>query len=232
MKKSQSRVLNNIPFVINIEKLFLELKLDNSSEYSKELFELVQLAAPLLKPKAIFKVGNIESRNGDVVKIDGVDFSGHVLKTNLEKVEKVFPFIATCGNELENLGIRQDDFLKKFWIDSIKEQALHACVDHLKEMIKKNYGLNRLPSMSPGSGGNNVWQIEQQKPLFSLFGNVEQEIGVKLTDSYLMIPNKSVSGIYFAGDIDFISCRLCDREDCRERKAFYNKNLNENLIRK
>ncbi|MBC8461851.1 MAG: hypothetical protein H8D67_28105 [Deltaproteobacteria bacterium] len=35
--------------------------------------------------------------------------------------------------------------------------------------------------------------IEQQKELFSIFGNVEDLIGVKLTDSYLMIPNKSVS---------------------------------------
>ena len=223
MKKSQTRVLNNIPYVIDIEKLFLKLKLDSSSEYSKELFELIKLVTPLIKPKAVFKVCNIESRNGDVVNIDGVDFSSRVLKINLEKVKRVFPFIATCGNELENLAIWQDDFLKKFWVDSIKEQALQACVDHLKEVIKKNYGFQKLPSMSPGSGGNNVWKIEQQKPLFSLFGNVEGQIGVKLTNSYLMIPNKSVSGIYFAGDIDFISCRFCDREGCRERKAFHNK---------
>ena len=48
--------------------------------------------------------------------------------------------------------------------------------------------------MSPGASEKYVWPIEQQKELFSLFEYVEKLIGVKLTDSYLMIPNKSVSG--------------------------------------
>jgi cobalamin-dependent methionine synthase I len=38
----------------------------------------------------------------------------------------------------------------------------------------------------------------EQKKLFALFGDVEGDIGVKLSDSNIMYPGKSVSGIYFS----------------------------------
>jgi len=75
--------------------------------------------------------------------------------------------------------------------------------------------------MAPGSLPN--WPIEQQKPLFELFGDVQATIGVKLTDSLLMLPAKSVSGIYFPTETSFFSCQLCPRERCDSRKAKYNE---------
>ena len=73
--------------------------------------------------------------------------------------------------------------------------------------------------MSPGSGAANVWPITQQKVLFSLFGNVEELIGVKLTDRCLMMPIKSVSGVFFPNENKFESCQLCPREGCVGRRA-------------
>jgi hypothetical protein len=66
-----------------------------------------------------------------------------------------------------------------------------------------------------------VWPIEQQRSLFALFGDVEALIGVALTESYLMLPTKSVSGVYFETDQSFISCQLCTREACPGRRAKY-----------
>ncbi len=79
--------------------------------------------------------------------------------------------------------------------------------------------------MAPGSGAADVWPITQQKELFSIFGNVEDLIGVKLTDKYLMIPIKSVSGIFFPTKCKFESCQLCPRERCVGRKAPYDPDL-------
>lgn len=36
--------------------------------------------------------------------------------------------------------------------------------------------------MSPGAGALDNWPIEQQRELFSLLGNVDTMIGVKLTE--------------------------------------------------
>jgi hypothetical protein len=42
---------------------------------------------------------------------------------------------------------------------------------------------------------------------------------VRLTESMLMIPRKSVSGIFFPSEEGFVACQLCERENCPSRKA-------------
>ena len=82
--------------------------------------------------------------------------------------------------------------------------------------------------MAPGSGAADVWPLAQQKELFSLFGGrdkVEELIGVRLTSKYLMIPIKSVSGIFFPAQTEFESCQLCPREGCIRRRASYDPEL-------
>jgi hypothetical protein len=75
--------------------------------------------------------------------------------------------------------------------------------------------------MNPGSGNRNFWPIGQQRQLFQLLGDVEASVGVRLTDSFLMTPNKTVSGILFPTDVPFVSCQLCTRENCPRRRAQY-----------
>jgi hypothetical protein len=60
----------------------------------------------------------------------------------------------------------------------------------------------------------NVWPIRQQRGLFSLFGNVKALIGVELTKSYLIVPNKTVSGVRFPSEVDWRTCQVCQWEDC------------------
>jgi hypothetical protein len=65
--------------------------------------------------------------------------------------------------------------------------------------------------------------------LFSLFGDVDNLIGVRLTAESLMIPNKSVSGICFPTEINFQSCQVCHREKCSGRKAPFDGKLWESV---
>ncbi len=220
-------ILDNIPFVIDRKRLLEKLHIKENDNFHSDLQVLLKQIEPRLKPKAIYKVSYIESRNGDTAIIDGIEFTSRILMKNLEQVGRVFPFIATCGNELENLDIDKDDFLKIYWLDVIKEMALNAAVKFLHDRIKQQFGLKKLPSMSPGSGTENVWPIEQQKPLFQLFGNVEELIGVRLTESFLMIPNKSVSGMCFSDGIEFLSCKLCPRRNCEKRRAPFDEDLKQ-----
>ena len=95
----------------------------------------------------------------------------------------------------------------------------------LKMMNFNEYNINKTASMQPGSGDISVWPIEQQKELFQLFGDVEKFIGVRLTESFLMFPVKSISGIIFPTEIDFKSCELCYRKKCPRRRLPFNKDL-------
>jgi hypothetical protein len=48
---------------------------------------------------------------------------------------------------------------------------------------------------------------------------------VKLTDSFLMIPNKTVSGFLFSTEKDYRSCKICRRKNCPGRSAEFDENL-------
>jgi hypothetical protein len=90
----------------------------------------------------------------------------------------------------------------------------------LAAQLEEQYGLGPLSSMSPGSLED--WPITEQTKLFSIFGDTERLIGVRLTDSMLMVPRKSISGILFPSEEGFVACQLCGRQRCPGRKAPYN----------
>ena len=217
-------VLDNIPFRLDVETVLKQLHQNKGNKYIGAIVqELIDIVCPIAKPKAIYKVSYVENKNGDSLYIDGVRFTSRVLRVNLDKVERVFPYVATCGRELDEIAIPSDDYMKYYCLDVIKEMTLRSAISYLTDYLTRNYALGQMSRMHPGSLED--WPITQQKELFSIFGNVEDLVGVKLTESFLMIPIKSVSGICFPTEIRFESCQLCPREICHERRAPYNSDL-------
>jgi hypothetical protein len=95
--------------------------------------------------------------------------------------------------------------------------ALEQAAGLLSSQLETRYGLGPLSNMSPGSLED--WPITEQPKLFSIFGDTERLVGVRLTDSLLMVPRKSISGILFPSEEGFVACQLCDRPNCQGRKA-------------
>jgi hypothetical protein len=157
-------------------------------------------------------------------------FVSKVLRANLDEVERVFPYVATCGPELDDIPVADGDIFAQFCRDTVKEIALHASITHLVSHLKESYLLENLVSMNPGSGDVGVWPIEQQKQLFAFFGDVKESIGVVLTESCLMVPNKSVSGLLYPSEDGFQSCQLCHRERCPGRRAPFDPHLWEERL--
>lgn len=229
MSRNVIEVLDNIHFNLDTSALSSKLHAHEGSQDARDIRDLVEIVRPVVKPKAVYKVSYIDGRDYDRVRIDAVVFNSRVLCANLSEVQRVFPYIATCGKELEELDIPSDDFMRRYWMDTIKAVALHASLEYLYDYIRRKYVLEKTATMSPGAADQDIWPIEQQKQLFSLFGAAEDLIGVKLTDSYLMIPNKSVSGILFPTQIDFKSCQVCQRENCPSRAAPFDLDLMKSI---
>jgi hypothetical protein len=225
MKGKSLEVLHDIPFELDFEILLAKLHLRQGTDDAKEVENLVDTIRTYARPKAIYKVSYIEERRNDNIRLDGATFTSRVLRTNLDKIERVFPFVATCGREVDELNLCSGDILKEFWVDQIKEIALRCSCRYLHDYLCRKYALGKFSIMSPGSGDVTVWPIEQQRILFSLFGDVKKLIGVELTDSFLMVPKKSVSGIIFPTERDFRSCRLCHRKNCPSRSAPFDEIL-------
>jgi hypothetical protein len=219
----------DIPFDIYVEEFFEKLRVKTGSGYAKDLESLISSVQKVAKPKAIYRESYIEAKGEETVTIDGITFTSRALRRNLDKVERVFPYVATCGKEVDEIEISQGDFLKGFWLDIVKSRLLEISIHYLSELLNLKYRLGKTSSMSPGAGDVDVWPIEQQRELFSVLGKVESLIGVRLTDSFLMLPTKSLSGIRFPTKIDFQSCQLCRRANCDGRRAPFDKELWESV---
>ncbi len=225
-------VVDDIPFEIDAAAVFARLRLSPDGDYAREVHGLIEQARRVARPRAYYEVATVRERHGDIVVIATSSpaatmarFESRALRMNLEPVEQLFAYVATCGRELDELPIAAGDIFGQFCRDTIKEMALWSALAHLHEHLTETYGMPRLASMNPGSGEANVWPIEQQRDLFAFLGDVESAIGVVLTDSCLMLPNKSVSGIFYPSEDGFESCQLCRQEQCPERRADFDADL-------
>jgi len=222
-------ILNDIPFKIKTASFMKRLRIERGSAHEDDFMRLVEEALTIGKPKALYKVVYIDSKSDHHVVLDGVTLKSRVLRVNLEEVHRVFPFVATCGVELEDWARSMDDILLRFWAESINEVVIRLAVKAMNENIDEHYRPGKRSTMTPGSLTD--WPIEEQRTLFRILGNTKDTIGVYLTDGLMMVPTKSVSGIIFPTEWDFESCQLCPREKCPGRRALYDKDLYDKRYR-
>jgi hypothetical protein len=211
--------LKPIPVKLKPDKVMKMLHTDNGDLVQS----LIDKTSPLIEAQALFKTCYVEEKSEGAVVIDGVRFNSIVLRKHLENVGRVFTWVLTIGPQLEEQADACDDLLEKFYLDAMGNLALRTARKYLESHLRSKYALEKVSCMSPGSLAD--WPIQEQKPLFSLLDGVEETVGVKLNNSMLMIPRKSVSGIYFPTETSFFSCQLCPRERCEGRKAKYNEQM-------
>jgi hypothetical protein len=217
-------ILEHILFQADLDELAKTVRLKPGSTMLDDLRQMVIKAQALANPKVIYRVALVELGGDRSVDIDGAEFTSRVLRVNLEKAHRVFPFVATCGRELKEWADTYTDMLQRFWADAIMEQALFSALQELDCQLEECYLPGPLSSMNPGSLED--WPIMQQRALFGLFGDTRAQIGVELTESMLMIPAKSVSGVLFPSQEGFVaSCQLCPRQVCPNRREPYDPAL-------
>ena len=217
-------ILDNIQIKIDSAAVRKRLRLKQDSEL-KVVRNLVDTVQPIIEPKVLYEVCYIDEKFESGVKVGNLLFSSEVLRKNLENTERIFPFVVTIGDKFGKRMDSSSDLLEKFYLDTIGNVALNQSRMALNNHLKSTYAIEKTAFMAPGSLPN--WPIEQQKQLFELLGDVRASIGVQLSESLLMLPSKSVSGIYFPTETSFFSCQLCPRERCDSRKAKYNEKLAE-----
>jgi len=217
-------VVDRIPFRLDRKSFLKSLRMEGSGPYAGEIERLVGEAEAVARPKGVYGSAFVESREGDSVVVEGVTFASRVLRVNLAGTDCVYPFVATCGVELEEWSRAIEGTFHRYCADLIKEAALESAVRALDDHVRETHCPGALSMMNPGSLPD--WPVSEQKNLFALFGGAVESIGVYLTEGCVMFPVKSVSGILFPSDEGFESCQLCARQ-CPKRRAPYEEGLYE-----
>ncbi len=147
---------------------------------------------------------------------------GNIILRQLRGSEAFALFICTSGLEFETYQQRlkeQGDMVRVFIADALGSVIAEKCADQMEKALQESIdklGWKHTNRFSPGYCG---WHVSQQQLLFPLFQG--HTCGVKLTDSSLMVPIKSVSGIIGLGEkvrkLEY-TCGLCDFKQCYKRK--------------
>ena len=214
--------LEYIPVSLRLEEIKRELHIKDGGNLGY-VQALVDEALPLIRARAVYKGCYIESKSENAIIVDGIRLTSRVLRKYTDDVGMVFPYAVTIGSKLEEKARACNDILGQYYLDTVGNIALITARKYLENQLRTRYSLGCISYMSPGSLQD--WNLEEQRPLFTILGDVEACIGVHLTKSLLMIPKKSLSGIFFPTEIPFYSCLLCPRKSCSSRKAKYNERL-------
>lgn len=199
----------------------LHMPADTDPEDIGTIRDMLAQASALAVPKAVYDVAPISEKGDGYVTVGDVTIRSPLVRENLDGAGRIVPFVATCGAELEEWSRAYDgDPLKQYWADGIKLLYLSVIRAEMTQTVRRSYfPSGDMSAMSPGSLA--AWPLTEQAKVFRLLGGVTEDIGVKLTDSFLMLPSKSSSGFFFSARTHYENCRLCPMANCPNRRAEY-----------
>lgn len=146
---------------------------------------------------------------------------GTIVAHQLRAATGLVAFLCTIGDGMERWSkelLQTDDPVKSYIVDRVASFVVECATDTFFQQIcrdAESIGKRCTNRFSPGYCG---WNVEEQQLLFSLFPR--HCCGIVLTDSSLMIPVKSVSGIIGIGKnvtYEDYYCSFCNKKDCLQR---------------
>ena len=178
--------------------------------------------ATFCRPRFGYRVFPREGSTADSVSCGGITLHcGSVISPVIAGGEYQCLFVATAGAEFQQWmeeEAHSGDILREFVSNNIGSEIAEAtarvAIDELSAECAAK-GLSVGNSYSPGYCG---WRLTDQKAIFSVMPS--GPCGIRLTDSCLMIPIKSVSGVLPVGkDVvkKMYSCAVCERTDCYKK---------------
>lgn len=214
--------------------LFNHLRETNRSEENpvaediRYIYHLLPDICDIRGGYAIYTQAKAFPREGRVYFENTFFETGIRISHYMKGMEKLAVFICTAGENftlLREQYNRDSDYLKAFIIDSLGSLVVEKAMDFIQSKLResmKSEGFHITNRYSPGYCD---WPLVAQQELFSVLPS--NKCRINLTDSSLMLPLKSVSGIIGIGktvmEKDY-SCNICNNLSCIYRKIRQNSN--------
>jgi hypothetical protein len=190
--------------------------------------ELIERILPQLPGRCTIRAGYsvLDARKSndrnDGLYVGGTFFTTQkIVAGRMNDAERAACFVCTIGQGMEAWAgqlVREGDTVMGHLVDTVASVAVENTADTLHDHLggkMRDQGLHVTNRYSPGYCG---WSVAEQHALFSFFPG--DFCGVALTESALMKPVKSVSGmigigraVKYAG----YTCAQCNVSDCTYR---------------
>jgi hypothetical protein len=186
--------------------------------------EILSESEKLVRPKggyALFKNISIDRENKRTIIGDIELGTKSIVTRHMDKSGFIAVFACTAGPEISKLASeynKKGHTVHAYIADSLGSIVVEHAMDMIQEQLKfmmEQQGLKITNRYSPGYCG---WELKEQAKLFELLPELFCDIS--LSDSMLMKPIKSVSGIIGIGkDVtyDHYTCNYCKDVNCLYR---------------
>jgi len=211
---------------LEIENAFIEDYIGftpgNAPEPFPEIItEIRREAGKILHPHGGYAIYNqiVIDRPWKRVVVNDTAFETDVVVTmRMQHASSVALFACTAGPEITAMAAdynRKGKTIHAYIVDSIGSIVVERAMDKIQERLKlqmQERGMNITNRYSPGYCN---WDIREQAKLFAMLP--DDFCGIRLTDSMLMKPIKSVSGMIGIGEkviFDRYTCHYCKDVSC------------------
>lgn len=212
--------------VSQIEQVMGYKEGESHETFSELIRKLLNEAESVCSIKAEYRIFPIESFDdrGKSILVNGLIFNvKKILFGQLKKAEKTAVFLCTAGPEIgirSRAAMKDGDLLTGYIYDVIGSEVVETATDLMQNNLKETMSAEGIKITNRYSPGYCGWDVAEQHKLFLLM--TDNYCGIKLNDSALMNPEKSVSGFIGIGEnvrYNPYTCRLCDMKDCIYRKV-------------
>ena len=184
----------------------------------------------LLKPKVCWKRFKINGFTEEKIILEnGIKIGGGPVVSIIKGAHELICAVITIGQELECLVkkyMKDSEMFKGIILDGLSSWAVDLLRKEFVKWIKMEmHTKNGWKTSAMVSCGENSWSVKEQRIIFDLLKKETEEIGVKLKDSMMMLPLKSISLIIGTGPDPLgreepLNCSICEMRDrCRYRKT-------------
>jgi len=194
--------------------------------------EVLKEAEEICDIRAQYKNFNnirFDNENKSIV-INDLSFDvNNIVFGQLKRSGSVVLFLCTAGEEIgirSRKAMKERDLLKGYVYDVVGSEIVEAAADLMQNELKIAAGAEGFSITNRYSPGYCGWSVSEQHKLFKLLPY--NYCGIRLTESALMDPVKSVSGIIGIGKdvkLNPYTCKMCDMHDCIYRRMKDSKKI-------
>lgn len=190
---------HSLPKSISAKTARISFSLDEN--FLNKLEKLTVDALTFMEPKASFEFTEFTVQEDTVfLRKFNISFKSKNIIKILNGKSLIYIMACTLGEELGRHVSESDNVSDAFILDAIGSETVEVLANNVNRIIRQDAEMHGLPSLSmrfsPGYGDLN---LNLQKDLLSIVN--AQEIGITLTQTGLMYPQKSITALIGAGKI-------------------------------
>jgi hypothetical protein len=171
----------------------------------------------------VIDVGNLNVKEG-IMQVGNATLNlGRQVCGYVKESTQAALFLCTAGEDftrMTNALNEQGDIMEAYLLDAIGSLTVENAIDKIQANLRQSFAMHHLKISNRYSPGYCNWPLTDQQALFGMIG--DNPTGITLSDSCLMTPRKSVSGIIGIGKSlkhHEYGCKICSNTTCMYRKV-------------